>query len=308
MGNGIFGSKGCNPFYCVNSHYEINNNLYGNYGDMKIDKDKKIITNIFIPNCQVKISPQGSIDNNNKKNLESPIQKEKNRKKFKTENTFDKKESCEIKKQLNKYFNQAIKGQSNKEIDIISPTLSGFTNFSKTKKNFDFDNYTNDFFEYLNKLRTEPNSIIEDIENLMKNNIKIIDGRDCLVSDLTNEIIKLKDNFIDLENIKHFLENEEPSKALNLNDNLKFKSNYDIIELTDNKINEIVLEKKRNIIFQYPNCFFYPIFIKDIKINIIILLSNYILREKIFLDEFKEFYITTYNIKNNRFFAILCFA
>jgi hypothetical protein len=37
---------------------------------MKVNKDKKIITNIFMPNCQVKISPEGSIDkkNNNKDN------------------------------------------------------------------------------------------------------------------------------------------------------------------------------------------------------------------------------------------------
>ena len=308
MGNGIFGFKNCNPFCCGNSHYEINNNVYENYEEMNLDKHKKIITNIFIPNCQVKISPQGTIDKDNTQNYESPIPLEKNKKKFKTEKTFDKKESCELKNQLNKYFNQAIKKTTNKGIDLISPEQSDSTNFSQIKKKFAFNNYTNDFFEYLNKLRTNPNSIIEDIDYIWKNNMKIMDERDYLVSDMTNEIIKLKDNFISFENIKYFLENEQPVNALNLNNNLKFTSNDDIIELTDNKINEIVLEKKREIIYQFPNCFFYPIFIKDIKLNIIILLSNSILREKIFFDEFTEFYLTTFNIKNNRFFSILCFA
>ena len=71
MGNGFSGCKGYNPFCCGTSHYEINNNVFGNYGEMKIDKDKKIITNIFIPNCQLKISPEGSLDKKNKSKEEN---------------------------------------------------------------------------------------------------------------------------------------------------------------------------------------------------------------------------------------------
>ena len=307
MGNGFFGSKDCIPFCCGNSHYQINNNLYENYGDMKLDKNKKIITNIFIPNCQVTISPQDTINKKNAKNFETPIPKEKNKGKLKSEMTFNKRESCQLNNQLDKYFNQAIKKSSNK-LDLVNPDTSDSTTFLQTKKKFAFNNYTNDFCEYLNKLRTNPNGVIEDIDNIMKNNLKIIDGKECLISDITNEIIKLKDNFVNLENIRDCLESEEPVEALNLNSKLKFKYNYDTVELIDNKINEIILEKKREIAFKFPNCFFYPIFIKDIKLNTIILLSNNILREKLFCDEFTEFYVTTFNIKNNRFFAILCFA
>jgi hypothetical protein len=48
MGNGFLSCKGCNPFCCRSPHYEINNNVFGNYGEMKVNKDKKIITNNII--------------------------------------------------------------------------------------------------------------------------------------------------------------------------------------------------------------------------------------------------------------------
>ena len=94
MGNGFLGCKGYNPLCCGTSHYEINNNVFGNYGEMKLDKDKKIITNIFIPNCQLKISPEGNIDKNKLSNGENPIHLSVNpskKRKFKLEKNSDKK-------------------------------------------------------------------------------------------------------------------------------------------------------------------------------------------------------------------------
>ena len=88
MGNGFLGIKGHNPLCCCSSHYEINNNLFENYGEMKINKDKKIITNIFIPNCQLKISKEGSLDQPNEDSIfriklkQSKTEKKSQRKKF----------------------------------------------------------------------------------------------------------------------------------------------------------------------------------------------------------------------------------
>ena len=102
------------------------------------------------------------------------------------------------------------------------------------------------------------------------------------------------------------MKNEKEVNALKLNNSLKIKNIYENIDIT--KINEIIMLKKKEIIYEFPNCFFYPIFIKDIKINIIVLLSNNITREKIFYYKFSEFNMTIFNVKNHIFFSILCFA
>ena len=317
MGNSILGNKGYNPFCCGTSYYEINNNLYENYGEMKLDKDRKIITNIFIPNCQLKLFPENSIDKNRIQNDENPFIiriNQPKKEKCRIGKNNDQKDSIEIQNNhnlnnLNNDFNEVInKRASDKNIALVSPAPTDSTIISQINKKFGFSNYNIEFLEYLNKLRRTPNLIIEDIEYIRKNNIKIIEEKEYIVSENSNELCKLKDNEINLEIIKDFLENQEAVNCLKLNNNLKIKYLYENIDLTDYKINSIILDKKREIINKFPRCFFYPIFIKDIKINIIVLLSNYILREKLFYNKFSEFNITIFNIKNNRFFAILCFA
>lgn len=310
MGNGLF-CKGSNNLCCGTSHFEINNNVFENYADMEIDKDKKIIANIFIPNCQLEISPENSFDKKKSSGMANPLHLKVNSikmRKFKSEKKLDKTETFQITNNMNKHLNNAIKrftqqnSSLNNEIKNISKTLE------KNNMKLILINYNNDFLEYLNKLRTNPNSIIEDINNIMKYNIKKMNGKEFIESDFTKEIIKLEDENINLEIIKDFLENEESVNSLKLNDNLKIKYMNDNIEFSEKIINNIILGKKREIIYKYPKCFFYPVFVKDIKLNIIILLSNYKIREQLFCKDFTEFDITTFNVKNNRFFAILCFA
>ena len=310
MGNGILGQKGYNPFCCGSPRYEINNDVFENYGEMKLDKDKKIITNIFIPNCQLNIIPEGSTDKKNKLN-ESPLNIKINQsktKKYKTEKKNDKRESGGIQSNLNKYFDEAVKRSSDKTIPVTNPVPSISTNITHNNKKIVESQYNIEFLEYINKLRTSPNLIIEDINLIMKNNIKIIDDKDCIISEQTNEIIKLRENFIYLDTLKEYLENIEGVNSLKLNDNLKIKYIYDNLELTDNKISEIVINEKKEIIYDFPNCYFYPIFIKDIKFNIFVLLSNNRTKENLFNNKFSDFYVTVFNTKNNRFFSILCFA
>ena len=303
MGNGFLECKGYYPLCCRNPHYEINNNVFGNYGEMKLNKDKKIITNIFMPNCQVKISPDNSIDKsyNNKDNIK--VNQSKKRK-TKAEKKNEKKESSDI----NKHYNEAaMRRSSEKTVPLALPVPFVSTNITQTyKKNFE-NEYNIEFLECLNKLRTNPDSMLEEINLIMTNNLRIIDDKDCILSEKTNEIIKLRENSIFFDNIKEFLDNVDAVNTLKLNDNLKIKHIYDNIELNDKKISEIVLDKKREIMYEFPNCFFYPVFIRDIRFNLIVLLSNNRIKEKLFIT-FTDFYATTFNIKNNRFFAILCFA
>ena len=306
MGNGFLSCKGSNPLCCGTSHYEINNNLYGNYGEMKLNKEKKIITNIFIPNCELKISQDGMVDKNNIENQNNALNLKKE--KYKKEENLEKNDSSNIQDNLNKYFNEAIKRSSEKNIPLIDTSPSLSTDFTQKGKKIVFNNYNNEFLEYINKLRATPNLIIDDIDYIMKNNIKKVDGKDCIVSKQTNEIIRINENYINFDSIKEFLKIKQPVNILKVNNNLKFKYVQENIEITDKVINEIVLEKRREIINEYPKCFFYPIFIKDIKFTIIVLISNNIIREKLFYDRFSSFYVTTFNIRNNRFFAILCFA
>ena len=315
MGNSILGKKSYNPFCCGTSYYEINNNLYENHGEMKLDKDNKIITNIFIPNYQLKLSPENSINKNIIQNEENPFVikiNQSKKEKCKTEKNNEPKNLIEIKNNLNNLnndFNEvANKRASDKNIALVSPAPTDSTIISQINKKFGFNNYNNEFLEYLNKLRTTPILVFEDIEYIFKNNIKIIEDKEYIISENSNEVCKLKDNDINIDMIKDFLENQEAVNCLKLNNNLKIKYLYENIELSNYKINSIILDKKREIINEFPRCFFYPIFIKDIKINIIFLLSNEIMREKLFYNKFSEFNITIFNIKNNRFFAILCFA
>ena len=141
-------------------------------------------------------------------------------------------------------------------------------------------------------------------DEIIKNELKTFDDKEYIVSESTNEMIKLG---INLEKLKENIIAQENVEALNLNVNLKIK-NFGKTEINDSIINELVTSKKREIYKSFPKCFFYPIFIKDIKINFIHLLANNKLKEKIFYPDFSNFYVTVFNEKNNRFFAILCLA
>jgi len=302
MGNGIFSCKGCNEYCVGRTRVEINNNLYGNYGEMNLDKSKsqqRIITNIFIPNCKLELSPDNSIKNKNNgnppgNNLSSFSKNTKIK-----GNTKDFEDS---QNNFTQFCNDMFKVDKN--MGSISPVFTHVTTMNQTNKT-DFNNYNPEMLKYLNKIRNTPNLIIEDIENIINNNIKVVNDKQYIVCENTNEMINLN---MDLEKLKEILKWEESMDPLKLNNKLKINHFLDNIELTDKKMKELLKDKKREIIDDYPKCFFCPIFIKDIKTSFITLLSNSQIKEKIFSYEFTDFYATTFNEKTNRFFAILCFA
>ena len=308
MGNGLFSCKGCNDVCYGRTHVEINNNLYGNYSDIKIDKSKpqqRIITNIFIPNCKLEFSPENS-DINKNENNNIPINYPFKKRKIQSEKCCNKLKTMNEKSGKNNFtqlFNEAI--NVDKNLTFVSPSVTlSTTNMKENNNKIIFNNYNIEMVEYLNKLRTNPKSIIEDIDNIIANNLKKIDNKEIIVSDKTKEMINANISF---DKVKENLNIQEPVNILKLNTKLKIRS-FDNLELNDKIINEIIINKKRDILDFYPECFFYPIFIKDIKISIIFLLANNNIKEKIFHKEFKDFYASIFNEKNNRFFLILCFA
>ena len=309
MGNGLISCNGCNDACCWRTHVEINNNLYGHYSNIKLDKSKsqqRIITNIFIPNCKLEISPDNSALNNKGKNKMTNYSLPKRKiqsEKYINKNSNNQKN--ETKNNFTQLFNEAI--NVDKNLTLINPSVTLSSTIIKENNNYKqiSNTYNIEMLNYLNKVRKNPKSIFEDIDNIIKKNIKIIDNKEFIVSDKTKEIIKVSISF---DKIKESLNIQDSVNSLKLNNKLKFKNIVDNIELTDNKINDMIINKKREIINDFPECFFYPTFIKDIKINIIFLLANNNIKEKIYYKGFSYFYSSSFNEKTNRFFTILCLA
>lgn len=308
MGNGLFSCKGCNEYCFGRAKHEINNNLYNNSSDMKLDdkskSEQRIITNIFNPNYKFELSGENS-NINQKENFQNIHNNSLKNVKIKKENNFDNslKEEEEPPNNFTQYVNDANK---NERSLANSPLLTITTSVYNQSNNRNiFNNYNIEMINFLNKLRKTPKLVINDIDDIIKNNIKKIDDKEYIITDNTNEMIKLN---INMEKIKEYLNEQESVEILKLNNKLKINHYYYNTEVNEKIVNELVLSKKRELIKEYPKCYFYPIFIKNIKINYILLLENSKIRKKIFDKNFIHFYATTFNEKSNRFFAILCFA
>jgi hypothetical protein len=309
MGNGLLTCKCCSEFCCGRTQIEINNNLYQQI-DLEKSKSKQIITNIYIPNCKVEISkdnPNKNIKAYNKPQISTKNLTKKNR--SKTEKNFmsEIKDSKEIQNHnFTQFLNEMTNNNnnnSNKNVNSNGPSPMN-NNCSPLNVKTILNDYCNNMLNYINKIRNNPKSFVEDLDEIIKNDIKKFYDKECIVSETTSEMIKLG---INLEKLKENIMIQERVEALNLNDKLKMR-NIGNTEINDNLINELVISKKREIFKSFPKCFFYPIFIKDIKINFIHFLANNKLKEKIFNPDFSNFYVTVFNEKNNRFFAILCLA
>ena len=306
MGSGLLNCKCCSEFCCGRTQIEINNNLFGNYQQIDYDKakSKQIITNIYIPNCKVEISKDNQ--NKNIKSFNKPQISTKNltkKNRSKTEKNFmsEIKDSKEIQ---NNNFTHFLNEVTNNNNNINKNTNSIGQNPSPMSRKVVLNNYCNDMLNYINKIRNNPKSFVEDIDEVIKKDLKKFDDKEYIVSESTNEMIKLG---INLEKLKENISTQEKVEALNLNIILKMR-NIGNTEINDSLINELVISKKREIFKKFPKCFFYTIFIKDIKINFIHLLANNKLKEKIFYADYSDFYVTVFNEKINRFFAILCLA
>jgi hypothetical protein len=181
------------------------------------------------------------------------------------------------------------------------------------------DNYNEEMNDYLNKMRSEPNNIIHDIDELLKQKQYINDDNNKIQieSEKTHENIIFNDGGQALEETKLFLINiSRVTKEFNLNDDLQIDipdpEKGDLLLPLDKRITKIIMEKRKNIMGKYPNCQFFINFIKDEKIGLLFLLSqnenisNF--RNIIFNEQYTEFNVTWMKEKRNIFIAFLCFA
>ena len=178
------------------------------------------------------------------------------------------------------------------------------------------DNYNEETLDYLNKIRNVPKSIIEDIDNILKDENMNQFQKFQIENEDTHENIIFEDEGNALKETKNFLYNIEPIETkFNLNDDLIIDNS----EIDKNgevnlikKITKILVDKRKSLIDKYPNCQFFVNFIKDIKINILYLLSekedksNF--RDVLFNNKYTEFNVTWTKEKKNNFISFLCFA
>lgn len=132
--------------------------------------------------------------------------------------------------------------------------------------------------DYLNQIRNDPNSILEDINNILKEE-NISQNKTIRVeNEETHENIIFEDEGHSLNELKNYLNKviSIPDK-LNLNDELSI----DVSDLEKNdgqnlnkKITKILVDKRKSIIKNYQNCQFFINFIKDEKISLLYLLSE----------------------------------
>ena len=256
-------------------------------------------------------------------------------------NGINYKEDQNQKKQDSNNFNSsqinAAQSQENSKIEsnIQNNPKSNFTNFmqdldfSFTENNgleqndvFDVNyikiksGYNEEIINYLNKIRTEPNNIINDINNLLEKSKNNINNKMQIESEETHENIILDDGGKALIETKDYLNTVNPlDLKFNLNDEL-------LIDITDTdknmnfpldkKISKILVDKRKNIINKYPNCQFFINFIKDKKMGLLFLLSqnenmsNF--RNIMFDAKFTQFNVTWIKEKKKIFIAFLCFA
>ena len=199
-----------------------------------------------------------------------------------------------------------------------------FNNFGKIDKNDVFeihyisikDNYNENMIDYLNQIRNDPNSILEDINNILKEE-NISQNKTIRVeNEETHENIIFEDEGHSLNELKNYLNKviSIPDK-LNLNDELSI----DVSDLEKNdgqnlnkKITKILVDKRKSIIKNYQNCQFFINFIKDEKISLLYLLSENEdrsdFRNVVFDPKYTQFNVSWIKEKKKNFIAFLCFA
>ena len=181
-------------------------------------------------------------------------------------------------------------------------------NYIEVKKD-----YNEKMMEVINKIRNEPQSIIEDLNSLLNKNNQ--ENKILVENDETHENIVFNDIIQDINETIKFLEKTKPINIkFNLNEELSIdikSQKYSELPL-EKKITKIIVDKKRDIIKSFPKVQFFINFVKDAKIGVLYLLmknskmSNF--RNVIFDDKYKEFNVSWMRDKNNIFISFLCFS
>ena len=126
---------------------------------------------------------------------------------------------------------------------------------------------------------------------------------------------------LSMSNLESSINNDKYNSHIFLNNNQIKKKKKDAnstFDLSDDKIANLILDKRRQLKYKYPENVFKMSVIKDIKINILIQISTEffysqyndrkLLNEIIFNPEYKNFAVSWANEINRGFISISCFA
>ena len=193
-------------------------------------------------------------------------------------------------------------------------------NYKIIKKNFnenfniiDFDNEDEDQETGENKI-IRLNSSKNNISNYSNSTYKIMDddNENYKYNNINNKYKIIINNNKNMNNnkIKKYKKKPKINKKRNIN-------NY--LDLNDEKIGNLILQKRKEIKKKYPNNIFKMSVIKDIKISILIQIimeefynennnNFYLLKDIIFNSKFKNFAVSWTNEINRNFISISCFA
>ena len=317
----------------------------------ELDKSRKTDTNynynlgdhnfIFI-----NISQGSSFLKNDSKNFQSTSQKE---------HTEDKEKGNEKLFSLfkNKIKEKSTKNQSNTDNIFIKPENINMhlymNNYSEEMLNFinSIRKSPESFIKYIdNVINNNIQKINDDIYIVSKDveeKIKLMDNYLLIFEQIKKELKEII-NSKKSENLEEFIYNKELEIVLDKtqdlvinrshfqrsslsNDNDKsniidddklLKKKKNILNLSDDKIANFILEKRKQIKDKYPDSIFKLNIIKDIKINVLIQVSmesfysqyndKTILEEIIFNPKYKNFAVSWANEINRNFISISCFA
>ena len=148
------------------------------------------------------------------------------------------------------------------------------------------------------------------------------DNNESSINQLNNSAVHFignnNKNIYKNSNYKIFINNENNGYRRQYNPKRKKKKNINsYLDLNDDKIANLILEKRKGIKRQYPKNIFKMSVIKDIKISILIqiMMEEYYkgnsknnLTEIIFSPNFKNFAVSWTNEVNRNFISISCFA
>ena len=317
----------------------------------ELDKSRKTDTNynynigdhnfIFI-----NISQGSSFLKNDSKNFESTSQKDhtedkekgneklfslfKNKMKEKstknqsnTDNIFIKLENINIHLYMNNYSEEMLNfiNSIRKSPESFIKYIDNVINNNIQKINDDIYIVSKDVEEKI-KLMDNYLLIFEQIKKELK---EIINSKksDNLVEFIYNrelEIVldKTQDLVINRSHFQRSSISNDNDKSNIIDDDKLLKKMKNILNLSDDKIANFILEKRKQIKDKYPDSIFKLNIIKDIKINVLIQISmesfysqyndKTILEEIIFNPKYKNFAVSWANEINRNFISISCFA
>ena len=229
-----------------------------------------------------------------------------------------------------KYMNNYSKEMLN-EINIIRKNPQSFLQFIDEVLNNHIQRINDDIFivskniEEKIKLMEEFLLVFEQIKTSLReiiNNKNFSNMEEFKYNDeLEIDFEKVYELSINASNLESSINNDKYNSHTLLNNNILKKKKKDAnstFDLSDDKIANLILDKRRQLKYKYPENVFKMSVIKDIKINILIQISTEffysqyndrkLLNEIIFNPEYKNFAVSWANEINRGFISISCFA